>query len=206
MEPNKQLGKMKHVLLLWGVLIQVFLLSAQDKIPALDKSPLDVAYYPANVPFRNFQKGEERNINPKARILYSRPQKKGRTIFGDLVPYGELWRLGANEATELELFTNATVGSVKLNAGRYSLFAKVEQNQWTIMISKDLYIWGHYNLDQSKIIGQFVVPVKRLDEAQDAFTTYFSDDSNGGVILNFMWEYLKIELPIIFANGAGDNR
>ncbi len=196
---------MKYIIVL-VMFLQAWGLTGQDKIPAVDKSPLDVAYYPVTIPFRNFQKGDDRNISPKARLIYSRPQKKGRTIFGDLVPYGEVWRLGANEATELNLFTPATFGSVKLNAGNYSLFAKVEQRQWTILISKDLYIWGHYNLDESKIIGQVVVPVKTLNEEQDAFTAYFSEGSSGGAMLNFLWEFVKVEVPISFSNGSANSK
>lgn len=196
---------MKYIITL-VVILYAWGLMGQDKIPAVDKSPLDVAYYPVNIPFRNFQKGDDRNVSPKARLFYSRPLKKGRTIFGDLVPYGEVWRLGANEATELNLFTPAVFGSLKLNAGNYSLFAKVEQKQWTILISKDLYIWGHYNLDESKIIGQVVVPVKSLPEEQDAFTAYFSEGANGDAVLNFLWEYVKVEVPISFSNGSGHSK
>lgn len=191
---------------LFIVLMSSTLAFSQDKIPPIDKSPLDVAYYPLNAPFRNFQKGEERNVMPKARLFYSRPQKKGRTIFGDLVPYGEVWRLGANEATELQLFTTATFGTIKLNPGNYTLFAKVEQNQWTILISKDLYIWGHYNLDETKIIGQFKVPTKSLDMEQDAFTAFFTDGPNGDAVLNILWEFVKIEIPLSFTNGSAANK
>src|SRR4051794_13928524 len=72
------------------------------KIPQLDKSPMDMAYYPDNYPVLKIQdKATEPLV---ARVIYSRPQKDGRTIFGGLVEYGTVWRLGANEATEIELY------------------------------------------------------------------------------------------------------
>lgn len=173
-------------------------LRAQENLPAIDKSPLDVAYYPTNTAFRNFQKGAERDIQPKARVLYSRPQKKGRSIFGELVPYGEVWRLGANEATELTLYTEAMLGDVTLKAGTYSLFALVEEESWTFLVSTDLYIWGQYHMDESKIIARVTAPVSKMDEEVEAFTVTFMDKENGSVVLLFAWDHTKVELPVKF--------
>jgi Protein of unknown function (DUF2911) len=76
--------------------------SSQSKLPALDKSPMDMSYYPAGYPLLKIQdKATEPLV---ARVLYSRPQKNGRSVFGELLEYGKIWRLGANEATELEFF------------------------------------------------------------------------------------------------------
>ena len=173
-------------------------LRAQENLPAIDKSPLDVAYYPTNTAFRNFQKGAERDIQPKARVLYSRPQKKGRSIFGELVPYGEVWRLGANEATELTLYTEAMLGDVTLKAGTYSLFALVEEDSWTFLVSTDLYIWGQYHMDESKIIARVTAPVSKMDDEVEAFTVTFMDKENGSVVLLFAWDHTKVELPVKF--------
>ncbi|MCB0656126.1 MAG: DUF2911 domain-containing protein [Saprospiraceae bacterium] len=187
----------------FGLSLIVFLFGsmaifAQDNLPAIDKSPLDVAYYPTNTAFRNFQKGAERDIQPKARILYSRPQKKGRSIFGELVPYGEVWRLGANEATELTLYKDAMLGDANLKAGTYSLFAMVEEDTWTILVSTDLYIWGHYHMDESKIIARIPAKVEPMDEEAEAFTITFVDQENGSVAILFAWDHTKVTLPIKF--------
>ncbi|MEZ4897447.1 MAG: DUF2911 domain-containing protein [Saprospiraceae bacterium] len=187
----------------FGLSLIVFLIGsmaifAQDNLPAIDKSPLDVAYYPTNTAFRNFQKGAERDIQPKARILYSRPQKKGRSIFGELVPYGEVWRLGANEATELTLYKDAMLGDANLKAGTYSLFAMVEEDTWTILVSTDLYIWGHYHMDESKIIARIPAKVEPMDEEAEAFTITFVDQEKGSVAILFAWDHTKVTLPIKF--------
>ncbi len=89
------------------------------KFPPLDKSPMDVAYYPANYPVLKVQ---DKLTEPLvARVIYSRPQKEGRTIFGELVEYGKVWRFGANEATELEVYRDVKVKDKKLPKGRYSV-------------------------------------------------------------------------------------
>src|SRR4051794_17503416 len=107
------------------------LVMAQQKPTDLDKSPLDVSYYPPNYPILKMR-GQAKG-DALARIIYSRPQKKGREIFGQEVKYNELWRLGANEATEIEFFKNATVSGKKILKGRYTLYCVPVENKWTII-------------------------------------------------------------------------
>ena len=94
---------MKHIVVLVGLLISsVFMAVAQPQSLPMDKSPLDISYYPVDYPVLKIQ--DKMNEPLVARVVYSRPQKNGRTLFGDLVSYGKVWRLGANEATEIEFF------------------------------------------------------------------------------------------------------
>lgn len=90
---------------------------AQQKPTDLDKSPMDMSYWPANYPIAKMrgQTSEE----PIARLIYSRPFRNGRNIFGGEVKYNEVWRLGANEASEIEFFRNVKVGGKKLAKGCY---------------------------------------------------------------------------------------
>ena len=99
---------MKNLLLAALVFAMIGSVNAQE-FPKMDSSPLDAAYFPPRAAFRNFAKTDaERQADmPKIRVLYSRPQKKGRVIFGDLQKYGEVWRLGANESTEVMFFEDA---------------------------------------------------------------------------------------------------
>ncbi len=91
------------------------------KLPAIDKSPMDMAYYPVNYPVLKIQ---DKAAEPlAARVIYSRPQKEGRAIFGGLIEYGKVWRLGANEATEIELYRDVKIKDKKLAKGRYTLYA-----------------------------------------------------------------------------------
>src|SRR5262245_18493936 len=93
-------------------------LSAQSSFPAVDKSPLDISYYPHNYPVLKIQ---DKATEPlQARVLYSRPRKEGRPIFGGLVEYGKVWRLGANEATEIEFFKHVRVNGKRIGKGRYT--------------------------------------------------------------------------------------
>src|ERR1700741_4977067 len=99
---------MKRLFACLLLLMSSFLANAQQKPTDLDKSPMDMSYYPQNYP--NLKMNGKVNDAPIARVVYSRPQKNGRQIFGGIVKYGEVWRLGANEDTEIEFFRN-----VKLN-------------------------------------------------------------------------------------------
>src|SRR6202051_697308 len=105
----------------------VFLLSvssfcvAQSTLPPLDKSPMDMCYYPVDYPVLKIQHKVDAPLI--ARVIYGRPQKNNRSIFGDLVPYDMIWRMGANEATEIEFFRDTKIDGKKLPKGRYTLYA-----------------------------------------------------------------------------------
>src|SRR5438105_3715213 len=101
-------------------------------IPALDKSPMDMSYYPADYPVLKIS--DKVADTPVARVIYGRPQKSGRPIFGNLVEYGQVWRLGANEATEIEFYRDVMISNKKIKKGRYTLYAIPETNAWTVII------------------------------------------------------------------------
>jgi hypothetical protein len=83
------------------------------------------------------------------KITYSQPQKRGREIFGKLVPYGEIWRTGANEATEITVTKNIQVNNQLLKAGTYSIFTIPGPDKWTIIFNADIGLWGAYNWTSS---------------------------------------------------------
>ena len=168
--------------------------NAQQKATDLDKSPLDITYYPANYPILKMR--GQANGEPLARIVYSRPQKKGRSIFGEEVKYNEVWRVGANEATEIELFKNAMIGGKKIPKGRYSLYCIPTESKWTIIFNKDLYSWGSFMYRTEKDIARIDVPVKRNTEEVEALTMYF--ESAGTNHLVIMWDMLKVNVPVSF--------
>lgn len=131
------------------------------------------------------------------KITYSRPHKRGRVIFGDLVPYGKVWRFGANEATEL-----TTTGPIKLAgnevpAGTYSMFAIPEENEWTIILNKDLGQWGAYRYDPDKDFLRFTVPTQKIDTSYEPFTLEFEQTGND-VVLKGMWDQTMINIPVSF--------
>lgn len=182
---------MKKLAFLLGFILAGQLLMAQPKPTDLDKSPLDLSYYPANYPISKMR-GQAVG-DPLARLIYSRPQKKEREIFGQEVKYNEVWRLGANEATELELFKNATIGGKGIPKGRYTLYCIPTETKWTIIVSKDNYTWGSFSYKSDKDVARIDVPVQKNNEITEALTMYF--EKNNLVIL---WDYLKVAVPVNF--------
>jgi hypothetical protein len=159
-----------------------------------DNSPMDMCYSPYAYPILKFQ-SRDAPAMPNARVVYSRPQRKGRQIFGDQVKYNELWRLGANETTELELFKAATIGGKKVAKGRYSLFCIPQPDSWTIIINKDLHSWGAFSYKPQSDLARFQVPVQKTDAPTEYFTIFFDNNNT----LNLMWEHAKVQIPFVFA-------
>lgn len=171
---------------------------AQQKPTDVDKSPLDVSYCPANYPILKLS-GKTKEATPTARVIYSRPMKNGRPIFGNggIVKYGEMWRLGANEATELELFKNVKIGGKTLGKGRYTLYCIPEETKWTIIISKDNYSWGNYSYNQKNDVIRTEITVEKNIDTIEAFTMYFEDGKSSSNLV-IMWDNVKATLPISF--------
>ncbi len=182
---------MKKNFFVLGFLLVGQFLMAQQKPTDLDKSPLDVSYYPANFPILKMR--QQASGDPSARIVYSRPQLKGRNIFGGEVKYNEVWRLGANEATELELFKNAVIGGKKIPKGRYTLYCIPTENKWTIIINKDNYSWGGFTYKSDKDVARIDVPVQKVADPVEALTIYFENSS-----MAVMWDTLKVNVPVSF--------
>lgn len=185
---------MKYTVLILVAIFSSMMVSAQQKVTELDKSPLDVSYYPANYPILKMN-GKAKD-QPGARVIYSRPLKSNRTIFGGIVKYGELWRLGANEATELELFKNAKIGGKTVPKGKYSVFCIPYENKWTMIINKDNFAWGSFTYNSKKDVVRVDIPVQSTDESAEALTMYFEDRPGGGANLVMMWDNIKASLPI----------
>lgn len=133
------------------------------------------------------------------KITYSQPQRKDREIFGGLVPYGQVWRTGANEATEITTTKNITIGQLLLKAGTYSLFTIPQKEKWTIIINSDQGLWGAYNYNPKKDVYRFEVPVQSADKIYDVFTILL-DQRNEVADLLIMWDNVKIAIPIKFLN------
>ncbi|MEO8769918.1 MAG: DUF2911 domain-containing protein [Ferruginibacter sp.] len=166
---------------------------AQPGLPPIDKSPMDESYCPGNFPQLKIK---DKVTDPLlARVIYSRPQKNGRVIFGDLIEYGKVWRLGANEATEIEFYQDVKMGNVKIKKGRYTLYAIPDTGKWTIIISKETDTWGSYGYDIKKDVARIDFPVQNQTEIAEAFTILF-DKSDKGYNLQFYWDNVKVTVPI----------
>ena len=139
---------------------------------------------------------------PLTRVIYSRPHKKGRSIFGEstssLCPYGAPWRLGANEATEIEFFRDVKIENKILPAGRYILYCIPYQDYWQMIFNSNLYSWG-LHIDKSMDIFKTSIPVINLENSVENFTMNFEPSSNGANLI-MEWDNVKTVLPINFKN------
>jgi hypothetical protein len=173
----------------------VTVLHAQSKLPPVDKSPMDMSYYPNGYPVSKIQ---DKPTEPLvARVIYSRPQKNGRTIFGDLLEYGKVWRLGANEATEIEFYQNVKINNTKIKKGKYTLYCIPYQDKWTMIVNKETDTWGSFKYDIKKDVLRMDVPVQKLTEITEAFAMVF-EKTNAGINLVMAWDDVKVSLPIVF--------
>lgn len=184
---------MLRFVITFSLIISLFKLSAQDKIPPVDQSPLDLSYCPANFPMMKTQgKNSEQLV---ARVLYSRPSMQGRKIFGGLIEYGSVWRVGANETTEIEFFKDVFVGTTKIKKGRYTLYAIPREDKWTIVFNRELYTWGAFAYDSKKDIARTEVNTKILQQPVEALTIYF-ERTHIGFQMNILWENTGISMPL----------
>ncbi len=129
-------------------------------------------------------------------IDYSRPSMHGRKIYGGLVPYGEEWRTGANEATTFVTSTNLDVGGTKVPAGNYTLFTLPEAKQWTLIISKKTGEWGIPYPGKSEDLARIHMKVEQLPSPVEQFTIVFANTSPNTCTLRLDWETTRAGVDV----------
>jgi hypothetical protein len=167
---------------------------AQTALPPLDKSPMDMCYYPVDYPVLKIQHKMDAPLI--ARVIYGRPQKNNRSIFGDLVPYDMIWRMGANEATEIEFFRDTKIDGKKLPKGRYTLYAVPSADTWIIVLNKETDTWGAFGYDQKKDVMRTAVKVITRPDMIDVFTICFEGKEKNKTSLMIAWDNKEVHLPI----------
>lgn len=186
---------MRFFLTIMIVLSSAAVLIAQPKLPSIDKSPMDMSYFPSGYPVLKIQ---DKITGPLvARVIFSRPQKNGRVIFGELLEYGKVWRLGANEATEIEFFKDVKINNSKIKKGRYTLYSIPYADKWTLIINKETDTWGSFKYDSKKDLLRVDIPVQKQAEITEEFVMVF-DKTPTGADLVIVWDDIKLNLPIIF--------
>lgn len=176
---------MRIIYILLFILSMVFStgdLHAQ-KFPQMDASPMDLAVA-----------RPDKNAAPIARVIYSRPQKKGRQVFGELVPYNEVWRTGANEATELTIYTPLKFGNTVLKPGDYTLYSIPAKDKWTIIINSATDTWGAFSYKKEKDIARMDLPVKEVAAPIEALSMIFRPEKDGTTLL-IGWDDVYVEIP-----------
>lgn len=158
----------------------------------VDLSPMDMAYFPADFPVQKMD-GRTGDL-PTARVIYSRPHRQGRKIFGNIVKWGEPWRLGANEATEIQFFQPVTIQNKQVEKGQYVLYAIPYQDHWTIVLNSNLYTWGlKFNL--AKDVLKFDIPSITKDQMVEYFSMVFEKTASGADLV-MAWENVEARLPV----------
>ncbi len=134
----------------------------------------------------------------EATICYGRPYAKGRTVMGDLVPFGQPWRLGANEATAIHLPFAAEIGGVALEPGTYSLYAVPGADEWTFFLNSSYERWGiPINAEvKATDVGSFTRPAEATDAMVEQLTFQWMSHGQGMGHLVMEWENTRVEIPV----------
>ncbi|MFG6686007.1 DUF2911 domain-containing protein [Mariniflexile sp. HNIBRBA6329] len=175
---------MKKLLLILMAITAVYSVDAQIKTP--QPSP--------------FSKVEQKVGLTDVVLEYSRPSMRDRVIFGDLVPYGRLWRLGANANTKITFSTDVTIGDNKLKAGSYAIFATPNETSWNVVFYSDASNSGlPKEWDDSKVMAMVNAEVYPMPVKIETFTMTFDDLTSSSAVLGMLWESVyvgvKIEVP-----------
>jgi hypothetical protein len=128
-------------------------------------------------------------------LTYSRPGIKGRKVFGDLVPYGKVWRTGANSATRIKFSDDVMIGGQMLKAGEYALYTVPGEKEWEVIINKGSANWG---TDYKQEDDLFRVKVKsmKMDETVESFTMQFANVKPTSMEIQIMWDKTAVALPV----------
>lgn len=130
------------------------------------------------------------------KVEYSRPSTKGRKIFGELVPYGQVWRTGANSATTLEFSTEVMIKDTVVPSGKYALYTIPGKNEWTIVLSKNTDLWGSIGYTPDDDVTRFKVPVNKLSRKYETFEISFNNMTDNGADLSMKWDNTRVDFRI----------
>lgn len=179
-----------------GVLISLLLFPACDQPdpeepadPVRRKSPIAIA------------KVSHPSTDTYIKIVYGQPYKRDRNIFGNVVPYDEVWRTGANEATELTTTQDVIFGNKKLKAGTYALFSiPHKSNQWTIILNNVLGQWGAFDYSSDNDVMRIQASSMDKNTVTEAFTIQFTDIEDDSTNILMEWDQKMVKIPVEFIN------
>jgi len=156
-----------------------------QKFADMDKSPMDAASFPTDY----------KDANKLIKVVYSRPQLKGREL-NTLAKNGEVWRLGANEAAELHLYTDMELNGKEIDPGTYTMYAIPGEKEWTVIVNKDLNVWGSYFYKEDNDVARITVPVTQAEENLEAFSIAF-EKADDGVHMHMGWGTSRVAVPFM---------
>jgi hypothetical protein len=136
----------------------------------------------------------------KVDLEYSRPSSKGRKVFGDLVPFGEMWRTGANASTKVTFSEKTKVGGIDIDKGTYAFYTIPGEKSWTIIFYKNTTFWGVPGKDfaEADVAARFNVNPETNANKVETLTMEVANIKNNGADLELLWEYTKVVIPFTF--------
>lgn len=130
------------------------------------------------------------------KLDYSRPSVKDRVIFGHLVPYGQVWRTGANNATKVTFGEDVSLNGHEVKAGEYALYTIPEKDAWTIILNTGVSNWGTQGFDKKDDVLQFTVPAKHREDMQQSFSISIEDMTDNSCNIVLSWADVQVVIPV----------
>ena len=177
-------------LLVSAFLVASFSAYAQYSLPA--KSPRQTV--------------EQQFSTSKITVDYGRPGVKGRKVFGELVPYGKVWRAGANGATKVTFAQAVNFGGKMVPAGTYGLFINPTDKEWKVILNKDAQQWGAYEYDEKLNVTEITVPVQKMTEMQEWFGIELNPVDDHALDMVIKWDMNKVSVPVKVAKPEAVSR
>lgn len=178
---------MRLTLIVWLSAILCITLNAQElKLPSLS---------PGAMISQDFS-------TTKIEITYNRPSMRGRAIFGDLVPYDQLWRTGANASTKITFGEELEIGGVSVPAGTYSFYTRPGRTEWEVILNKNLGAWGTSGYSESDDVARFKVKPQTLVDPVETFTLSVSALTFSTCQIEIVWERTRLVVPVKSNNNS----
>ncbi len=157
-----------------------------QKIPGLDKSPMDASSFPSSY-----------KVADKAvKVTYSRPKLKDRDAMELMTKGGPVWRTGANESAEITFYKDVKFGGGAIKAGTYSLFTIPGESEWTVILNSKLNQWGAYTYDESADVARVKVTSESDETSVEDFSILFKE-VEGGAHMIMAWGTIRVAVPIM---------
>src|SRR5690606_1819899 len=177
-------------LLVSAFLVASFSAYAQYSLPA--KSPRQTV--------------EQQFSTSKITVEYGRPGVKGRKVFGELVPYGNVWSAGVNGATKVTFAQAVSFGGKIVRAGTYGLVIKPTDKEWKVILNKDAQQWGAYEYDERMNVTEITVPVQKMAEKQEWFAIELNPVDDHALDMVIKWDMNKVSVPVKVAKPEAVSR
>jgi len=158
-------------------------LTSAQKFDQIDEDPMDITYLTTG-----------KTPKPLIKVVYGRPQKKQPNVFGEQIPYDEIWRTGANEATEVKFYSDILFGNKLVKAGTYVLHTIPGEKEWTIILNSNTDTWGAFFYDDSKDVVRIKVPANETEEI-DVFSIGFTNNFKDSYMV-LAWDSTRIDIPL----------